>query len=84
MSRRHRVHIEPGTKRHYVDKHGHKRTLTCSHKLPYLVDWHIKQNPCEAHLWKDESSGAILQIPVRAWNNVKYIDQPKKNDGKRK
>lgn len=70
-----RINIPPGTRRSYVDKQGNNRELTALSKVPYLVDWHIKQNPCEAWLWKDES-GAVLQIPERAWkwSKIKYQD----------
>jgi hypothetical protein len=60
--------------RTYYGLDGIRRTLRLSHDLPYNVDWHINEQPCNARIWIDES-GYPLQIPVRAWRAVEFIDR---------
>lgn len=64
--------LNPGTIRSYVDLRGNQRELVYSHALPYTVAWHIKKQPCVAHIWLD--NGYPLQIPVKAWSGIKFTD----------
>ena len=51
--------------RFYVDCHGELRHAILIEEVPYLTPYG------QAHRWKID--GAILQIPVMAWDLVKKI-----------